>query len=433
MTAEVAVINRSAVALAADSAVTSQGGIYDSANKLFTLSKYHPVGVMIYGSPTYMGMPWETIIKCYRDDKGDKSLNEVYDYAVDFFNWIRSTKASILGEPVVEGAVDGLYERVVHDCLQMIDGTVSNRVSDEADNIQQTIGNVIDEYIDILDDWGYIENINGEFIKEEDIRHEVSNTLQIADQRRSHYSKNRLTFLTDENIEGRLEDVEKISTIYTAKGWNYNTGVVLSGFGEDEYIPHLADFNVEPIYNGKMKVELNNEFNTGRGTIIPFAQGEMVQRFVGGIDPDYKATILDYIEDRIYRYPNEIIDELSNRGYINESDDNIDELKNKIENRSLDMINDLKSDIERYEYIQHTNPIVDNLDNLPKEELAVMAETFVNITSFKRRVSGNEAETVGGPIDVAVISKGDGFIWTKRKHYFDADLNHHFFETYFDE
>jgi len=48
-----------------------------------------------------------------------------------------------------------------------------------------------------------------------------------------------------------------------------------------------------------------------------------------------------------------------------------------------------------------------------QDELAAMAESLVNLTSFKRKVS-MEAETVGGTIDVAVISKGDGFIWIKR-------------------
>jgi len=31
----------------------------------------------------------------------------------------------------------------------------------------------------------------------------------------------------------------------------------------------------------------------------------------------------------------------------------------------------------------------------------------------------SRTETVAGPIDVAIISKGDGLIWIKRKHYFD--------------
>jgi hypothetical protein len=32
-------------------------------------------------------------------------------------------------------------------------------------------------------------------------------------------------------------------------------------------------------------------------------------------------------------------------------------------------------------------------------------------------------ESVGGDIDVAIISKSDGFIWKKKKDYFKYDLN----------
>jgi len=67
---------------------------------------------------------------------------------------------------------------------------------------------------------------------------------------------------------------------------------------------------------------------------------------------------------------------------------------------------------------------------LPKDELAAMAESLVNLTAFKRRMT-DSLETVGGPIDVAVISKGDGLVWVKRKHYFPAELNQHFFSNYF--
>ena len=51
MTAEVAVMNSQAVALAADSAMTINypdgQKIYNSVNKLFMLSKYAPVGIMV--------------------------------------------------------------------------------------------------------------------------------------------------------------------------------------------------------------------------------------------------------------------------------------------------------------------------------------------------------------------------------------------------
>ncbi|GAA0568139.1 hypothetical protein GCM10009416_02730 [Craurococcus roseus] len=45
---------------------------------------------------------------------------------------------------------------------------------------------------------------------------------------------------------------------------------------------------------------------------------------------------------------------------------------------------------------------------------------------MKRRFS-TEKETVAVPIDVAIISKTEGFVWVKRKHYFDKELNPGYF------
>ena len=33
----------------------------------------------------------------------------------------------------------------------------------------------------------------------------------------------------------------------------------------------------------------------------------------------------------------------------------------------------------------------------------------------------------------SLISKGDGFIWIKRKHYFEPELNQQFFSNYYKE
>ena len=56
MTAEVVVLNREAVAIAADSAVTLRDPdpkIYNTANKLFQLSALEPVAIMVYGSAAF--------------------------------------------------------------------------------------------------------------------------------------------------------------------------------------------------------------------------------------------------------------------------------------------------------------------------------------------------------------------------------------------
>jgi hypothetical protein len=94
MTAEIVIMNKESVAMAADSAVTlmQEKGqkIFISANKLFTLSKYHPVGIMVYGNATFMGIPWETIIKNYRQNLGKKKFDTVDKWAKDFINFFQN-------------------------------------------------------------------------------------------------------------------------------------------------------------------------------------------------------------------------------------------------------------------------------------------------------------------------------------------------------
>lgn len=94
MSAVIAIMNKHGVALAADSAVTISGGeekkIYQNANKIFTLSKYNPVGVMVYSSATFMDTPWEVILKVYREQLNDKSFKTVESYCQDFIEFLKS-------------------------------------------------------------------------------------------------------------------------------------------------------------------------------------------------------------------------------------------------------------------------------------------------------------------------------------------------------
>jgi hypothetical protein len=73
VTTEVTIMNRSAAALAADSAVTiatDQGvKVYENVNRLFELLKGRPVGVMIYNRADVAMRPWATVIKVYREER----------------------------------------------------------------------------------------------------------------------------------------------------------------------------------------------------------------------------------------------------------------------------------------------------------------------------------------------------------------------------
>ena len=90
-------------------------------------------------------------------------------------------------------------------------------------------------------------------------------------------------------------------------------------------------------------------------------------------------------------------------------------------------LNDVAKKMQEVANNVFVSPIIDSVTSLPIEELALFAESMINITSVRRRVAidGNIG-TVGGPIDVAIVTRGDGLIWLKRKHYFEAKKNPQF-------
>jgi len=92
MTAEIAVLNKSAVALAADSAVTigrpPNTKVYNTVNKIFELSETQPIGIMVYGRLDYMGLPFETIVKEYRRSTAAQSYPHVKGYRDSFIEYL---------------------------------------------------------------------------------------------------------------------------------------------------------------------------------------------------------------------------------------------------------------------------------------------------------------------------------------------------------
>lgn len=92
MTAEIAILNRGAIALAADSAGTIGQGdtakIYNGFNKIFELSEHEPVGIMIYGNLDFMGLPIESLIKRYRRLLGNGSFSHISGYMKDFLEFL---------------------------------------------------------------------------------------------------------------------------------------------------------------------------------------------------------------------------------------------------------------------------------------------------------------------------------------------------------
>ena len=77
-------------------------------------------------------------------------------------------------------------------------------------------------------------------------------------------------------------------------------------------------------------------------------------------------------------------------------------------------IDELSKKIKSHLRDDHVVPLLQSIGALEKSELAEVAESLIALTSVKRKITFY-TESVGGPIDVAIISKHEGFQWIKKK------------------
>jgi hypothetical protein len=405
MTAEVAIMNTQGIALAADSAVTLRvGKTYNTADKLFSLSKYQPVGIMIYGSAGIMGIEWETIIKCYRDFLGNKSFDKLTDYAGDFINYLAKfpyfTNDQMLDylKSMCFTVFSNFLSRFLDDLRSEFDDKEDITLSqiDAVFNVtlkklKEQIKRTEDEKL-IKPDFGYIDS-NGETINK---------MLEIVFENYK-LSKKQAADLTD-----------VLKSNFQKCGWvDDSTGIVIAGYGEREIFPTLCDFKVSGKLGDSLiyyEYDVDQIGTDHTASICPFSQTEMVHQFVRGIDPKFNEMILAKVDS--------ILDSLA-------------PLINDPENEKTDAISEILSEyVNGVMRTAYMNPIIDTVACMQKSELVSMAEAMVNLTALKRHVS-SDSESVGGPIDVALISKGDGFIWIKKKTNYDPKLNNDLCQNYF--
>ncbi len=430
MTAEIAILNRQAVALAADSAVTLSDGtsrapkIYNTVNKLFTLSKHEPVGVMIYGSAELGGLPVETAVKVFRDQLGQDAFESLQDYANSFLEFLDTSSALLFPQRSQDLFVQRGSLRFLSRVKQDLDRRVKARIKGEGEISE---GAIKEELTALLQQ--HRQAVEGEKLLSSadptDVQSVSATHSEVIDG-----ATNQVFEQAPVSDGQRVLLRELVSrTLLNIRSVVSDCGMVFAGFGTHDVCPMLVQYDVRGVVAGKphhhfiMSIDGHE-----RHGIYPFAQTEMIATFIEGISPTIKATIYNSMHRISEELPNAIIDDTEDGGMPSEQRDSIrDGLKGILQSAEKQM----RETLEAYIKSEQITPVVDTVVSLPKHELAEMAETLVNLTSFRQRVSP-DAETVGGPVDVAIISRGDGFIWIKRKHYFQAELNHQFFNNYFE-
>ncbi len=394
MTCEVAVMNKRGIALAADSAVTLMDGdsnrnkVYYTAEKLFSLSPKLPVAIMTHGPADIMGVPWETVVKIYAQKIDGQRFDTLVEYAQDFIAFI-------------EGA-DWLFP-----------------LKTQTRWLQSLIYNFWKEF--------YVDEMERALAGEEKTSHKAKLKKLAAIIREDHEDWERFPDLVSvgpdygkrvrESFAEPLDEIEKdlfegfsltpavrealrktVEFVYQKQWFHHNDHgrVVIAGMGEAEPFPVLLEYDIGTLAAGKLRYRKKDETRVGEdsdGTVAPFAQREIIDSVIQGIHP----RVYDQFVTAAVRA-------------------SLEEFDDEPEPEDLQEREEAFSRLVRKKVLRpYADPLLSAVSALPRQDLAKMAESLVNLTAFFMRMSAHEEQTVSEPIDVALLSKGDGFIWVKHK------------------
>ena len=193
-------------------------------------------------------------------------------------------------------------------------------------------------------------------------------------------------------------DLRKTVSLMYGKEWFHpsdESGVVIAGIGESEPFPALFQYRVGTVAAGKLRYAKVDEAQVGAAdaVVVPFAERETIDMIIGGIHPR--------LQDKLIR--------MSSAGCrtartARQKTQSASRRKKKIASYIREEI------LQRYD-----QPFMGAVSALPRQDLAKMAEALVNLTAFLMHMTADQVETVAEPIDVALLSKCDGFTWVRHK------------------
>ena len=390
MSVGVCIINRNGIALAADSAGTYTGNkmFYNSMNKVFSLSRKYVYGAITYGATTIYNVSIDQVLKEFR------TYLDSREHISDFFEIL----------PLFEAFINQNSSYYKFDLAEAnhCNGLIKDLVVDWGNKIK-TVATEVDAENKISEILNQLETV-------------MRGSLKIDNYDVSAYIKTTYNDYFNMLI-GMI--VPELNNFPTQKEcfWDYicnyfnlsltnetnnYMGLFFAGYGHCDAFPKFTHIELYRVVGGKIKYRLveNYEESNNHAQIVPLAQPDVILTFCKGISNRF----INYIPQKVESIINSKIDALPDTFTIDQKN----ALKTSLSSSKAEIASAINTTIQN----DNVKPILDSVQLIPLPEMGFLAESLVNITSLKRTfaIDGNQ-QTVGGPTDVAVMSKGDGFVW----------------------
>lgn len=424
MTAVVALLNKKGVALAADSAVTWRRGnkVTKNGNKMVRLSNVLPISVMLTGNGCFMQTQWDIIIRHYREHRGDIMHETVEACMHDFFRYIADNGLFRDPEPVLSRTRNELvylFDNINKRLDDKYKKRDENGILTSPRSYQKAFESLLNRF---CKDWlkdgvcqqfqDYTQQDFNKYTKEIfDIFIEQWSYEECSPFNFGHYPLSMLSALREPleralmvRLTTRRYDDEDMAVL------------VFSGYGAKQAYPSLVYAVVCEGFDSRVNYHVRPQdvicISEERPVAIcPFAQKDVIRSILRGMHRDFGKIISDTIKSSFDSMSNEIFDP------FDDEEINFADFDSKL--------GEVKTDDLNRNVFRQTNRFLDHnqrqwekaLENYDLQSMAALAESLIDLTGFHRILTFQQ-EGVGGPVDVAVISKNDGFTWLNRKSWY---------------
>jgi hypothetical protein len=400
MTAQVALLNKVGIALASDSSLTisrfsETRRTFPTADKITPLPEPHRIAVMHSGSTELLEVPYGLLLGEWSRSLPSEPLPRVADYAAAFVSWLGDQKG-LFDEQAqcdyLEWMLRDYFLAVRADLLQRLESDSISPPEWKSPHAAALTRSVLEQRLKSLHKLDRYEEV-------------ALDTWRAFLDQHHDLVVAAIDWVFDdtprfEECEALLEDLAA-EVLVRREPFSRDATLVFAGFGAEEFFPATRDLVVSGMLADRPRAYESGSTvisATNSSSIVPYAQDEAINTFLRGYNRSFLNTAHEVLDGVMTA-----LDPSADAATAAES-----------EQRRQKAHQELEESFDDLSWQRFIEPLVGTVAGLPGAELARIAESLVGLQAL-RQLTQAEAETVGGPVDVMLITRAQGIMWVNHK------------------
>ena len=396
MTSQIILLNGFGVAIASDSAATvgARTRTYQTAEKIVPLPAPHRIAVTHSGNVRIGNLPYSVLVGEWARQLGDKPLRSVRAYQDHFIDWLESNVLWFSSDTEE------------NQTMNFIDGRVRQLAEVYAnakqENPEYQLNTLVEAWTVEVNEYPRLE---GTSIRE--VMHQL------------HQYESQIAEKITQYLGDAIPPEDDLSSLYLyfatfySSTWMTRSTLVFTGYAERDILPSWIQVNIFGFVNKKITWHIEDSYSLTPDhdplwSICLPAQQDAINQYLLGYDSEQ----VDGITDNVLEFIDEMTVELGENYKLDQPEQ--EAFQEAMSARKTKLAEVIKGFNRQFSEDSYLIPFRRAISILPAASLVDVAKSIIELQVLRQTTTA-QLDTVGGPIDVALISPTEGFQWIRHK------------------